>query len=369
MSVLQPYQGGTGFSSLTDLAKPGNPIGDALGNKFVNTFTSGTDNISPAIKINQAGPMGLGMYATGSSTAFAKFWAGEGVTFNKVDANAGGAIGQGRIHAPHNIIWTDRIDNGTSDGSANDPNGQPSNGINTVSLLYLEHEVGGGTGVRETERINTIFNQPSKLWNVNRNYVASRRRVSVVVSDSGSSDMPAGPASFNGGSGAFFADNPECIAGPNAKNLFEVALSEGNVGILAGGSARILYGHSVVKVGPGQGQVVDAAFSTGNFPEAAPFKDQILFSDLHGGNPFDPNGTIMRVGLYHSNVLRVKTIFDFTNLNYDNLIKAPDIDIRRNVFALTNGSLEMLIPGLPRSDPASAGRWWVDGNGFVKMSL
>jgi hypothetical protein len=333
-----------------------NPVGPQNFYTVPNTAT-------PAVTIHTNQDQ-YGLTANSYADFTAKFYWGEGLSANRVDPDGNGAIGQGRIHAPHNLIFVDRIDNGTSDGS----DGQPSNGLNTVSLLHMEHTVGGGTGVRETQRINTIFDTPSKPHNVNRNYVASRRRVAALVSDSGSFDRPAGDNGFTGGSGAFFADNPEAYAGPNARNLLELAVSEANVGILNGGSARILYGYSVVKNGPGQGDVVDAAFGTGTFPGSAPFKDQFLFSDVHGGNPLDPNGTLMRVGKYNGQRMKVNTVFDFRNLEYDYLLVGPYIDIRPNVFALTNAGLQF-VPGLPRNDPHSAGYWWVDGSGVVRMSL
>lgn len=47
MSILQPYQGGTGFASLAELASPGNPVGDAIA-LGANPTTPGTPSTGAA---------------------------------------------------------------------------------------------------------------------------------------------------------------------------------------------------------------------------------------------------------------------------------------------------------------------------------
>ena len=245
------------------------------------------------------------------------------------DAAWGGP--NGKIYAPNVISVDDTLDNGSSTGTSADPYGQPENFGHTVSPLLIQHRYGGGTGVRETIRTNTVVTQASAAWNPARIVVGMRNTVSVHAADGGTA-FPGGNVSpFTGGEGTFFAQNPEAYLMDSATDVLQVAVSEANVGIWGNASARILYGYSVVKRSDKMADVVDAAFISSSITNssgiATPFRDQFLVTNLNGANPCDPTGTIMRTRAFNGAAMSVATIFDFQNLACGSILRAPNTDL------------------------------------------
>jgi hypothetical protein len=310
----------TNFASLS-----GKPIsGSSVDAAFAQTVGNSSGSAANLTLANVGGTEAAIFQPTGaqvSATEYKNYGQYASATLNGISLLYSGAnnrgfwtsptYGYGNVYAHHAWLLTDALDNGTSDGT----NGRPSNGINTVSMLYLEHQVGGSTttGVRETLSIRTIFTAPSASHNVNDNYLALRPNIIVLSGDNGAAGSEKG---------AFFAMNPCAFALPGAAHLLEVAGEEINTAIYAGASALFRYGSSAVCLGDIQGSLADAAFAAGSFGSVA-WHDQFLVSDLHGGSPCDPTGSIIRAASLAGHTLAVDRLMDFSGVGCNYILKAP----------------------------------------------
>ena len=249
-----------------------------------------------------------------------------GVSLAYAGANDRGfwqAPGYGNTYAHHALRLFDTLDNGTSDGT----DGRPANGIHSVSLLYLEHQIGAGvTGVRETLKVNLIWNGASSAHNTNNNYVAVRFNAIVTAGDRGTAGAPRG---------AFFAMNPVAYALSGATNLFELAGDETNVGAAAGASFNIRYGSSSIGFGQVQGSFADAAFAIGGFASSVPWRDGLLVSDTHGGSPLDPTGSVIRVASLAGTPMIVDRLMDFRGISCASILLAQSTTLQPGGWTMT----------------------------------
>lgn len=304
---------------------------DSIGPVFTNTGGAETVTVSPS---GVSRTMANGFPEYRSYGLFSSLTTPAG-TVSRVDQGANdrgfhvsGQYGYGNTFAPHALIWKEGLDNGTSS----------ANGINTVSLLYLEHQFGSGiTGVRETLNIRSIFTGASAPQNANNNYVAIRPNVLAAAPDGGTTGAPRG---------AFFASNPVCMALSGATGLLEIAGAEVNTGIRTGGEAHFHYGWSVVNVGEKQGNFVDAAYASGSFPGKVPYRNQLLFSDNHGKSPLDPAGAVLRASNSGTGAaMSCDTLMDFSVVSTNYILKAQNTSWSPNALTMNAASMVVNIGG------------------------